>query len=128
MMISAQQKYQQAKMQTASPSQLLLMLFDGAIRFVKAGIQGIEEQDIEKTNMFLGKTQAIIHELIASLDFNYEISNQLLPIYEYMIRQLINANIHKDQEAASEVLAHLLEMRDGFDQAARAGSIKAEYA
>ena len=128
LLISAQQKYQQAKMQTASPSQLLLMLYDGAIRFVKAGIEGIEEHNIEKANTFFNKSQAIIHELIASLDYKYELSTGLHQIYEYMLHQLIQANVHKDEKAASEVLAHLREMRDAWEQAVRSQSRRAEYA
>ncbi|SDW83699.1 flagellar export chaperone FliS [Paenibacillus sp. PDC88] len=127
MFSTAQKKYQQTSMQTASPSQLLLMLYDGAIRFVKAGIAAIEEKNIEKTNMFFGKAQAIIHELIASLNFNYQISNQLYQVYEYMIHRLIHANIHKDLGAASEILNQLVELRDTWDLASKSLTTKGEY-
>ena len=81
-------------MQT-NPSQLLIMLFDGAIRFVRAGMVGIEERDYEKTNLNLGKAQNIMSELMVTLDFSYEVSNGLLKIYEYINYLLIQANIKK---------------------------------
>lgn len=119
MITSPYQKYQQTQLQTASPAQLLLMLYDGAIRFVKFGIEGIEDRNIEKANNFLCKAQAVIHELIAALDHKYEVSSSLLQVYEYMVYQLIQANSKKDSEPASEVLSYLQELREAWDTAAK---------
>ncbi|GAK43491.1 hypothetical protein TCA2_5989 [Paenibacillus sp. TCA20] len=120
MLITPQQKYQQTKAQTASPAQLIIMLYDGAIRFTQIAVVGIEEKNLEKSNTHFIKAQAIINELIASLNFNYELSHQLLPIYEYLLRLLIEANVKKNKEAAYEVLEHLQELRSAWDQASRA--------
>ncbi|MEK4262975.1 MULTISPECIES: flagellar export chaperone FliS [Paenibacillus] len=117
MINQAYQKYQQTQLQTASPAQLLLMLYDGAIRFIRVGISGIEEKDVQKTNTYLGKAQGVIHELIAALNFDYEISNTLHSVYEYMIHQLIKANINKEKATATEVLNYLIDLREAWDTA-----------
>lgn len=114
---SPYQKYQQNTVQTASPAQLLLKLYDGAIRFVRLGIEGIQQKDIEKTSLNLNKAQSIINEFIASLDNSMEISKQLYALYEYMNYQLIQANIKKDQVMAEEVLGYLVELRTTWAQA-----------
>lgn len=126
MITSPYQKYQQAQAQTASKPKLLIMLYDGAIRFVGLGIEGVEEGNIEKANNNLCKAQAIINELIASLNFNYSISNDLFPIYEYMLNRLVQANIKKNKEIAMEVLSHLTELREAWVEAARLPGITAE--
>ncbi|MFD2671983.1 flagellar export chaperone FliS [Marinicrinis sediminis] len=116
-MISPQQKYQQNQAQTASPDKLLIMLYDGAIRFVKLGIEGIEQKNIEKANTFLCKAQSIIHEFIGTLNFDIPISQNLLQIYEYMLHQLIQANMKKTKGPAEEVLQQLIELRETWVQA-----------
>jgi flagellar protein FliS len=113
------QKYQQSSIQTAPPGQLLIMLYDGAIRFTKAGIEGIETRDYEKANSNLQKAQLIIHEFIASLNFDYPISRSLLQVYEYMLYQLIQSNTYKKVSAASEVLGYLVELRQCWAKAAK---------
>ncbi|MET3548125.1 flagellar protein FliS [Paenibacillus favisporus] len=113
------QKYQQTQLQTASPAQLLLMLYDGAIRFVRLGIAGIEEQDYEKANTYLCKTQAVIHELMAALNYDYPIAKTLEQVYEYMLYRLINSNLKKNSAPAQEVLSYLLELREAWDTASK---------
>jgi flagellar protein FliS len=114
---SPYQKYQQAQLQTASPGQLLLMLYDGAIRFIRAGIKGIEETNHEKANTNLCKAQAVINELIAALNHDFPISSTLYQVYEYMLHQLINANLKKNVVPAEEVISHLTELRGAWDTA-----------
>lgn len=111
---SPYQKYQQAQAQTASKPKLLIMLYDGAIRFLKLGIEGIEEKNIEKANQYLAKTQAIIHELVSALNFDYPIANNLVVIYDYMLQCLIEANVKKKKEPAEEVLGYLIELRESW--------------
>lgn len=119
MITSPHQKYQQTQLHTAPPSQLLLMLYDGAIRFVRTGISGIEEGNFEKTNTNLCRSQAVIHELTAALNFDYPIANNLSQVYEYMIHQLINANMKKNKKPAEEVLSYLLDLREAWDTASK---------
>ncbi|RIX47304.1 flagellar export chaperone FliS [Paenibacillus nanensis] len=119
MINSPYQKYQQSSVQTATSSQLVIMLYEGAIRFTKAGIEGIKKRNYEMANNNLKKAQAIIHELIASLNHNYEISKNLVVIYEYMLHLLIQSNVKKDEALANEVLEHLSELREAWKQAAK---------
>ncbi|WP_433922013.1 flagellar export chaperone FliS [Paenibacillus taichungensis] len=119
MINSPYQKYQQAQAQTASKPKLLIMLYDGAIRFVKSGIEGIEQRNYEKANNSLCKAQRIINELISSLDFSYAISNDLIRVYEYMLHLLIESNVQKNVSKAEEVLEYLVDLRDTWVEASK---------
>lgn len=119
MITNPYQKYQQTSVQTASPSQLVLMLYDGAIRFVRVGIEGINQRNYEKANNNLIKAQAIVNELVAGLNYDYPIATELVIIYEYILRQLIQSNIKKDATIAQEVLEHLTELREAWGEAAK---------
>ncbi|WP_338553377.1 flagellar export chaperone FliS [Paenibacillus sp. KS-LC4] len=120
MLNSPYQAYQQSSVQTATPGQLIIMLFEGAVRFTRAGIDGLEKKDYEATNKNLKKAQAIVHELMASLDAGYEISKELSRIYEYLLHLLIEANMKKNVKAANEALGYLQEFRDTWKQAMKA--------
>lgn len=113
------QKYQQSSVQTAPPSQLLIMLYDGAIRFVKQGISGINNKDYAVANTNLIKAQAIVNELNAALDHKYSIADNLSKLYEYMSYKLIQANIQKNSAFAEEILDHLVELRDTWKECAK---------
>lgn len=117
MVASPYQKYQQSSVQTATPGKLIVMLYEGAIRFVRQSIEAIDNKDIPKANQNLIKAQNIIHELTASLDYNYPIAEDLGRLYEYMMHQLIEANIKKDSSRAAEVLSHLTELKNAWVQA-----------
>ncbi|WP_138496169.1 flagellar export chaperone FliS [Paenibacillus pinistramenti] len=110
-------KYQQTSIQTATPAQLLIMLYDGAIRFINQGIEGIENKRYDQANLFLCKAQAVIHELTASLDFKYPLANSLSQIYEYMIYKLMQGNIKKEVPFCREVVEHLKELREAWKEA-----------
>lgn len=115
-------KYQQTQAATASKPKLLIMLYDGAIRFVKAGIEGILSGDHEKANNNLCKAQAIINELVSSLNFEYPLSKDLVKIYDYFLDCLIKANINKNVVNAQEVLGHLIELREAWVEASKISS------
>lgn len=113
--------YQQNSVNTASKERLLLMLLEGLVKFIKQGISGIEERDIEKTNINLNKAQSIILELIASLNMKVggELPKSLSLMYDYMHRKLVEANIKKDAEIAREVLGFAEELKETFEEAYR---------
>lgn len=123
MIYSPYQKYQQAQTQTASKPKLLIMLYDGAIRFVKAGIEGIRTKNVEMANNNLCKAQAIVHELVSSLNFDYPISSELVRVYEYMLNRLIEANVKKSSEPAEEVLEYLNDLREAWIEASKASGM-----
>ncbi|MET3207073.1 UNVERIFIED_CONTAM: flagellar protein FliS [Paenibacillus sp. PvR008] len=112
MISSPYEKYKQSSVQTSTPAQLVVMLYDGAIRFVKAGLDGITSNDIPKANMNLGKAQTIISELMSTLNHSYDISKNLYALYEYMNYLLIQTNIKKKVESGEEVLGYLQELRE----------------
>ncbi|MGR7947131.1 MULTISPECIES: flagellar export chaperone FliS [unclassified Paenibacillus] len=117
MLNSPYQIYQQSSVNTATGGKLLIMLYEGAIRFTKAGIEGIQHKKYDVANTNFKKAQAIIHELIASLNFDYEISNELVRIYEYLLHTLIQANVKKDIQSALEVQKHLQDMLETWKEA-----------
>lgn len=117
---SPYEKYRQSSVQTSTPAQLLLMLFDGAIRFVNAGLEGIRHQDIQKSNLNFGKAQSIMSELMSTLDPSFEVSKGLFGLYEYINHLLIEANVKKMVEPAEEALGYITELRETWSQAAKA--------
>lgn len=111
--------YQQQSVQTASPERLLILLFDGAMRFLNAAQTYVQQKDHQNAHTQLIKAQDILRELMVTLNMDYEISHQLLPLYEYCQQRLIEANLHKEAGPIGEVLGLLTELRATFDQAAR---------
>ncbi|KQO11011.1 flagellar export chaperone FliS [Paenibacillus sp. Leaf72] len=112
MINSPYQIYKQSSVQTAAPEQLIIMLYDGAIRFIKGGIEGIRTRNYEQANVSLQKCQSIINELIAALNFDIALSKELYRIYEYMLHLTIQANVKKDTVPAEEALSYLEGLRD----------------
>lgn len=111
------QQYQQNTVNTSTPQELTLMLYNGLVRFLKLAHQGIEEKNIEKANTNLIKSQSIINEFICSLDTQYEVSDGLYAIYDYMNRRLIEANVKKDNAIVEEAIGYAEELRDTWVQA-----------
>lgn len=108
--------YNNSKILTASPAELTLMLYDGAIKFCNIAIMGIEEKDIEKAHINIKKVEAIIGEFVATLDHKYEVAKDFENVYNYILDRLVLANIKKDKEILEEVLEHLRTMRDTWKQ------------
>lgn len=119
MIQSPYDKYRQSSVQTSTPAQLVIMLYDGAIRFTRAGIDGLKHKDYEKTSLNLGKAQTIVSELMSTLDFSYEISKNLYSMYEYTNYLLIQANIRKDAAQAEEAIGYLTDLRGTWLEASK---------
>jgi flagellar protein FliS len=114
---NAYQIYQNNNVKTASKEKLLLMLLDGGIKFLRLSIRSLEDGDYEKTNGYLLKSQDIINELMATLNFQAgEIAHQLYSLYEYMNHELVQANIAKDVEGIRNVKEMLEDLRDTWSQ------------
>jgi len=111
------EEYLRQSVMTATPSELLVMLYDGCIRNLKLAELAMEEPaDYMKVNERMVKAQKIISELIGSLDMSYEISTQLLPIYDYLLRSLRTMNVKKDLSQLPAVLEILKTQRDTWEQ------------
>ena len=108
--------YLRSKVMMATPAELTLMLYEGAIKFVNKAIMSIEKDDVMGAHNNLMKTQRIIEELRASLDHKYPVANEFDTVYEYILRRLVEANIKKDKDILEEVLEHLRTMRDTWKE------------
>ncbi len=115
-MTNAASLYQGAAIKTATPAELTLMLYNGAIKFCNLAAVGIEEKDIEKANNNLIKAQNIIWELQGTLDFKYAVSKDFDLIYNKILRNLLVANVKKDIDSLNEALEDIRDLRDMWVQ------------
>jgi len=102
---------------TASKEELTLMLYEGALKFMNQAIDAVENKDYQKANSLIIRTQDILREFQITLDFQYDISNQLNSLYDYMHRRLIEANMSKDVEILNEIRDMFREFRDTWKEA-----------
>lgn len=108
--------YQNNKINTASPAELTLMLYEGAIKFCNIAIIGIEEKDVSKTHNNIMKAEKIIKYLQSTLDYKYAVAKDFDKVYDYLYQRMIQANIGKDKDMLNEILGHLREMRDTWKE------------
>jgi len=113
------QRYRAVKIQTASPAQVMVMLYDGAIRFALIAKKKIGEKDYAAKGTYIGKVQAIVSELMSSLDFSIapELCTRLEQLYIYMIEQLTLANLELKTEPIDTVVGLLKTLREGWSEA-----------
>ncbi|MEK4629841.1 flagellar export chaperone FliS [Solibacillus sp. FSL R7-0682] len=108
--------YKQNSVTTASPGELTLMLYNGCLKFLGKAKVAMSNKNIEEKNTNLQKSQAIIAELMSTLNMNVEISKQMLPLYEYMNQRLVEANLKNDQAIIEEVESLVTEFRDTWKE------------
>ncbi len=108
--------YAKNKILTASPAELTLMLYEGAIKFCNIAIAAIEEKDIEKAHNNITKVENIIAEFLSTLDHKYSVAQDFENVYNYLMERLLEANLKKDKEILEEVLTHLRTMRDTWKE------------
>lgn len=113
------EQYQKNKILTATPAEVTLMLYEGAIKFCNIAIMAIEQNDMEKAHTNIRKTQRIIEEFRNTLDRKYPVSEDFDRIYVYVLRRLFDANIKKDKETLEEVNMHLRSLRDTWKEVMR---------
>jgi flagellar protein FliS len=109
--------YQTNSILTSKPEELTLMLYNGLVKFLIQAQKAIEEKNIQKSHDNLIKAQNIVIEFKATLKPEYEISNSLGPLYDYMYKRLVAANMNKDGKIVAEVLGYASELRDAWAQA-----------
>ena len=119
MLTNPYQMYQQQSVMTASQEELLIMLYNGCIRFIKQGMHAIEDKDVPKAHLNIVKAQDIIMEFMSTLDMRYDVSKNLMSLYDYLYRRLVEANIEKDADILKEVLVFVTELRDTWAEAAK---------
>lgn len=116
--------YNNSKVLTASPAELTLMLYEGAIKFCNIAIVAIEQKDVPKAHTNIVKTQKIIDYLRQTLDMNYPVAQDFENIYVYLSRRLVEANYKKDPEILEEVNGHLRSVRDTWKEVMRINQVK----
>lgn len=113
---AAYAQYNNSKVLTASPAELILMLYEGAIKFCNVAIMAVEKKDIQKAHMNIVKVENIVNYLQSTLDMKYPVSEDFDRIYTYLQQRLVRANVKKDPEILNEVCNHLRSLRDTWKE------------
>lgn len=119
MAMNAAAAYKDSKILTATPAELTLMLYEGAIKFCNLALMGFEQNDNTKVNINIIKAERIISELRSSLDFKYPVAKSFEEVYDLIYRRLLQANVKKDTEYLNEALGYIREMRDTWKEVMR---------
>ena len=123
-MVNAAEEYRRQQILNAPPEQLTLMLYDGCLKFMDEGIEAIEEKKYEAANTSLQKAQRIISEFRVTLNMEYEISHQLLPLYNYVFDRLVEGNMKSDTAPVNEAKEIISELRDAWAEAMKKARIE----
>jgi flagellar protein FliS len=114
--------YRETQIKTATPGKLILMLYDGAIKYINLASESLDKKyaAYDKVSSYIIRTQDIVTELMVSLDFEKggEIARSLFSLYMYMNRKLLEANIKKDMKILGEVKKLLMELRSAWAEVA----------
>lgn len=119
---NAANRYQHNTVQTASPAKIILMLYEGAIKFCNIAGEAIDANDIPKANTNIQKAEKIIVQLRMDLDMKYPVAKEFDQVYDYIYRRLVEANMHKDKEILEEALGHIKTMRDTWKEVMKANN------
>ena len=117
MVNSAAEAYKKQQIMTATPEALTLMLYNGCLKLIKEGADALAEKNYEAANTSLQKAQNIISEFRVTLNMDYEISHQLLPLYNYAYDRLVEGNLDDNLNAIKEATDIITELRDAWAQA-----------
>ena len=116
---NAYAQYNNNKVLTASPAELTLMLYEGAIKFCNIAETAVEQKDIQKAHTNIIKVQHIIDYLRQTLDMKYSVAQDFERIYVYLSERLVTANMKKDKAILEEVNEHLHSVRDTWKEIMR---------
>lgn len=118
-MQNAYAQYNTNKIMTATPAELTLMLYEGAIKFCNIAIDAVGRKDISKAHKNIIKVENIIDYLRTTLDMKYAVAQDFERMYVYLHKRLIEANAKKDAAILEEVNGHLRSIRDTWKQVMR---------
>ena len=117
MINAAAEAYKRQQIMTATPEALTLMLYNGALRFMTEGTEALQKKDYEQANTSIQKAQNIISEFRITLNMDYDISQQLLPLYNYAYDRLVEANLKSDISKIDEARDIITGLRDAWAEA-----------
>ncbi len=124
MLVNSYERYKQQSVMTMTQGEMLIKLWDEILKQLNSGVIFIDKRDFSQSNKALQKAQRIINHLRATLNFNYEMSNDLDALYEFFNSKIVEANIHKNSNPIEEILSMVTELRDSFAQAERSARMK----
>ena len=116
-MLNAAEAYKRQQIMTATPEALTLMLYNGCLKFMNEGKDAIEAKQYEQANTSLQKAQNIISEFRLTLNMEYDIAKQLMPLYNYTYDRLVEGNLKSDAAMIQEGIDIIKELRDAWAQA-----------
>lgn len=108
--------YQNNSVNTSTPGELTLMLYNGCLKFIQQAKNALEDGNIEEMNRFAQKAQTIVSELMLTLDTSYPVSKNMLVLYEFTNSRLIEGNIKKDGVMFEEASDIIMQFRDTWKQ------------
>lgn len=117
MAVNPYRQYQEQSIMTMTQGELVVKLYEGCLKQLNAAVYFLDASQFDKSNTALQKAQRIVNYLDASLDMNYEVSENLHALYDYFERQIISANIKKNPEPIREIIPMIDGLRDSFKQA-----------
>jgi flagellar protein FliS len=122
---NAYAQYNNSKILTASPAELTLMLYDGAIKFCNLGLMALEKGDMDGAHQNIVKAQRIIIEFRSTLNFDYPVAQDFDNAYDVIYERLVMANVKKDAVLLDEALGFIREMRDTWRQVLQKAKVSA---
>ena len=111
-----QDAYKRQDVLTAGPVDLIVMLYDALKKNIILGKRGILKNDIAVAHKHLVKAQMIVTELIASLDMSYDISKELMSLYDFALDSLVRANTRKDAEPLDPIIEMVDRIREAWKE------------
>ncbi len=116
-------QYQNAKIMTASPAELTLMLYEGAIKFGNIAVIAMENKNPAKAHENIVKIENILQNFRDTLDKKYPVWEEFEKIYVYLLRRCHECNVSKDPEIMEEILTHIRSMRDNWKEVMKAAAV-----
>jgi len=115
------QKYMQQSVNTMTPAQLLIALYDKAVTELQKAAIYVDEKDYASANKSLTRVEEIVDMLDSNLKVKYEISDSLSKLYDYLRRSLVEANIKKDKELIESLIPFFTELGDAYKEIGKKG-------
>ncbi len=119
--------YKKQRVMTASAEELTLMLYNGCIKKIKIAVSGVNRGDIKLAHDNILLSQAIIRELKATLNMDYEVAHEMSKMYDFILSKLIEGNIKKETEPLEIAKSLVEDFRDTWFEAMKESSKKANY-
>ena len=111
-------EYRHNEVATSSQGKLIIMMYEGALKFVTLAIEGIDSKDLSKKGTYINKTHDIINELSCALDMKKggDVAQKLESLYQFILHQLTLANIKSDRKALESIVNVLTPLMEAWKE------------